>query len=83
MDNGDGTMTGFFGYRNDNPYNVAIAVGVNNQFFPSPLDRGQPTLFLPGQHDSVFSITFDAEEVGLLWRLDGRLTGAWLALRSC
>jgi len=82
-DNGDSTITVFFGYRNDNAYDVPIAVGVNNRFFPLPFDRSQPTLFLPGQHDSAFNVTFNVEEIGLIWWLDGNITAAWSGSPAC
>lgn len=48
--NPDGTLTLSFGYFNHNADTVTIPPGPTNQFAPAPLDRQQPTRFLPGQH---------------------------------
>jgi hypothetical protein len=48
--NPDGSFTLSFGYFNHNADTVTIPPGQNNQFAPEPLDRQQPTRFLPGQH---------------------------------
>ncbi|MBI3263967.1 MAG: hypothetical protein HYZ58_12580 [Acidobacteria bacterium] len=48
--NPDGTVTLAFGYFNHNADPVTLPPGTNNQFAPDPLDRQQPTRFLPGQH---------------------------------
>jgi PKD repeat protein len=48
------------GYNNPNPYPVCIPIGPNdNKFSPGDDNRGQPTLFLPGLHNDVFSIIID------------------------
>ncbi|MCA9961844.1 MAG: hypothetical protein KC443_22550 [Anaerolineales bacterium] len=81
--NGDGTITAFFGYKNSNSFDVTIPVGVNNSFFPQPFDRGQPTLFLAGDYDFVFKATFNEQDVGLIWWLDGNVTSAWIGTPAC
>lgn len=48
--NADGSLTLSFAYFNHNADTVTIPPGKNNQFAPEPLDRQQPTRFLPGQH---------------------------------
>ena len=45
--NGDGTYTAFFGYKNENNVSVYIPVGNKNKFTPTPQDRGQTRVFLP------------------------------------
>ena len=37
--NGDGTYTAFFGYKNENSISVYIPVGSKNKFTPNPQDR--------------------------------------------
>jgi len=51
------------GYDNKNSFPVCILVNQNgdNKFTPPPHDRGQPTLFLPGEHQNVFTITISKD----------------------
>ena len=58
-----------FGYVNGNSEPVTITISSRNRFAPSPSDRGQPTSFQPGQHHSVFSVSFDGSPLN--WLLDG------------
>jgi hypothetical protein len=67
--NGNGTYTAYFGYLNDNPAPITIAVGTKNKFTPSPQNRGQPTVFQPGRIQNAFSVVFD--ENNLVWYLKG------------
>lgn len=60
-ENPAGGYTARFGYINsDSEYRLAsaIPVGEGNSFSPSPVDRGQTTIFLPGTHSNVFSVDF-------------------------
>src|SRR5687768_10449227 len=51
--------TAFFGYRNPGASAQARPAGSSTNFFlPGTPDRGQPSLFLPGTHHYVFSVTF-------------------------
>lgn len=65
--NGGGSYTAKFGYRNDNTKSVFVPVGANNKFSPSPENRGQPTIFLPGRNYEVFSVNFDGRN--LVWNI--------------
>lgn len=65
--NGGGSYTAKFGYRNDNTKSVFIPVGTNNKFSPTPENRGQPTIFLPGRVYEVFSVNFDGRN--LVWNI--------------
>ena len=67
--NGDRTFTAFFGYNNQNTGGVYIDYGDKNKFSPGSINRGQPTVFLPGIHSNVFSIDYDGDN--LTWTLDG------------
>jgi uncharacterized protein len=69
--NGDGTSTARLGYRNPNPFAVAIPIGLRNLMLPLPLDRGQPRVFEPGANPAAFEVTFRGP--ALLWILDGNL----------
>ncbi len=59
---GGGNFTAYFGYQNDNTAPVSIPIGKNNQFHPSPADRGQPALFMPGRHEYVFKVDFKGSQ---------------------
>uniref|UniRef100_A0A832G1G7 IPT/TIG domain-containing protein n=1 Tax=Ignavibacterium album TaxID=591197 RepID=A0A832G1G7_9BACT len=72
--NGDGTYTAFFGYKNDNNVSVYIPVGNKNKFTPTPQDRGQPRVFEPGRHYKVFTVNFNGSN--LVWTLNGRTSTA-------
>lgn len=67
--NRDGSMTAWFGYRNDNSVDIFVPVGPSNMVTPSPSDRGQPTTFLPGKREKVFSVRFTGGS--LKWTLNG------------
>lgn len=68
-DNGNGTYTARFGYQNDNSVAVSIPAGVNNKFSPTPEDRGQTDIFMPGRRRDVFRVTFTGGN--LVWSLKG------------
>lgn len=72
--NGDGTYTAFFGYKNDNIVSVYIPVGNKNKFTPTPQDRGQTRVFEPGRHYKVFTVNFNGSN--LVWTLNGRTSTA-------
>ncbi len=72
--NGDGTYTAFFGYRNDNDVSVYIPIGNRNKFTPTPQDRGQTRVFQPGRHYKVFTVNFNGSN--LVWTLNGRTSTA-------
>ena len=72
--NPNGTYTAHFGYSNDNPYPVTVPVGLLNLFIPTPIDRGQPTVFQPGRQQNVFSVVFNGKP--LIWEVRGRITTA-------
>ena len=72
--NGDGTYTAFFGYKNDNNVSVYIPVGNKNKFTPTPQDRGQTKVFLPGRKYRVFTVNFNGSN--LVWTLNGRTSTA-------
>ncbi len=65
---GPGQYTAVFGYKNDNPVAVTVAIGLNNLFLPGDRDRGQGTLFQPGTISPAFEVPFRS---ALLWVLDG------------
>ncbi len=72
--NGDGTYTAYFGYKNDNTVSVYIPAGSKNKFTPTPQDRGQTRVFEPGRHYKVFTVDFNGSN--LVWTLNGRTSTA-------
>jgi PKD repeat protein len=56
----------WLGYNNLNSFPVCIPINPDNKFSPGNKDLGQPTLFLPGIHQNVFSITIPG---GVKWHL--------------
>jgi hypothetical protein len=66
--NGDGTYTAHFGYLNQTNATITLPVGPKNMFVPGQQDFGQPTVFLPGEHLDVFSVTFNGTQ-DLKWML--------------
>lgn len=59
----------WFGYENKNEGSVLLDQESENKFNPAPQERGQPTIFLPGKHDKVFSVEFEGNKK-LMWKLD-------------
>jgi hypothetical protein len=55
--NSDGSLTFSVGYVNSGSTTVTYPVGSLNYVTPSPADRGQPTVFLPGTHTNVWAPT--------------------------
>ena len=73
-DNGDGTFTAHFGYLNQTSSAITVPLGPKNMFVPPANDRGQPTVFQPGEHDDVFQVTFDGtfgQEIKWMLKADG------------
>lgn len=60
------------GYHNPNQNAVSLPLGAFNFFSPSPIARGQPTVFQPGLHNSAFAVTFSPDLFRQMeWNLDG------------
>lgn len=79
--NGDGTYTAYFGYKNDNTVSVYIPAGSKNKFTPTPQDRGQTKVFLPGRKYKVFTVNFNGSN--LVWTLNGRTSTASSSSAPC
>ena len=54
----DAQMRAHFGYASTYPSEVTIDIGPQNYFSPGTLSRGQPTVFLPGEHHDVFTTSW-------------------------
>ena len=65
----DGSYIAHFGYRTSCPVSdkpvedVFIEIGDDNYFTPEPVDRGQPKIFLAGEHVDEFEVEFTAKEI--------------------
>jgi hypothetical protein len=84
---GDGSRYFLFGYMNRNwDEEIDVPVGPANGFSPGPVDRGQPTRFLPRRNRFVFRVavprTF-TEKDELVWTLtaNGKTERAYASLR--
>jgi subtilase family serine protease/flagellar hook assembly protein FlgD len=76
-DNPEGGLTAFFGYVNENDFDVTITVGSDNKFSPGAKDRGQTTKFAAGRTPAgrpAFLVSF--REPKLTWTLRGRSVSA-------
>jgi hypothetical protein len=61
----------YFGYINREKTEVTLPVGANNGFAPGESDRGQPTTFLPGRHEHVFTVKVPGDFKGkLVWTVN-------------
>src|SRR5438093_257309 len=83
--NPDGTFDLVFGYFNRNyKEELAIPVGPNNMLEPGPIDRGQPTYFLPRRQARLFRVRVpkDWGQQVLTWTLtaNGRTEKAFADL---
>ena len=58
-----------FGYVNENPVAVSIPVGLSNGVLPAPVDRGQPTLFVPGSVPNAFTVKGVPAGGRVVWRV--------------
>jgi hypothetical protein len=85
VDHGGGAFTAYFGYRNDNVSTVAVSIGANNKFTPTPQDRGQPIVFQPGRTpyypNAAFNVSFDGSN--LVWKLYNRTSTASSGSARC
>jgi hypothetical protein len=60
----------YFGYMNRHATEIEIPLGPDNNFEPAPVDRSQPTNFLPGRNEHIFTIKMPKEFNGkLVWTL--------------
>ncbi|MEQ1855085.1 MAG: hypothetical protein ABL963_01380 [Longimicrobiales bacterium] len=58
--NPDGTFSYSFGYLNLNGDTIQIPRGEQNKIEPAQFDGLQPTVFLPGRHRGMFTVTVPA-----------------------
>lgn len=73
---GDGTIRVSFGYTSRHSTPVSLPVGGKNHFSPGDPDQGQPTIFQPGIHRDIFTVTFPENGTNIVWNLMGTVVGA-------
>jgi hypothetical protein len=66
-----GVTKTIFGYDNHGS-SATVAVGPLNGFSPGPMDRGQPTSFVPGTRINVFTVADTGQTKHLTWSLGGQ-----------
>lgn len=74
--NSDGSFTAGFGYTSRHDYPVSLPVGDQNRFYPGEADKGQPVVFMPGNHHNVFSVTYPGDATNQVWSLMNKLVSA-------
>lgn len=69
--NEDGTYTISFGYNNFNRDTLFIPVGEGNSLDPAEFNGVQPTVFFPGHHRGIFTVTLPAvmKEQDVWWTI--------------
>jgi hypothetical protein len=77
----DGKILASFGYDNRAITGSGVEIGPENQFFPGQPARGQTTYFEPGEHHSVFQVTYGEPE--LTWTLAGTAVTVAPDARPC
>lgn len=66
----DGSKLIYFGYMNRHAVEITIPLGPGNMFEQPPADRNQPTHFLPGRNEHVFTVKVPKSFTGkLIWTL--------------
>jgi hypothetical protein len=83
-DTGTGQYNAAFGYNNTSSQKTTFTypIGSLNAFSPSPQNRGQPTTFTAGQHDNLFTVTWNGSS-SLTWTLNGRSVSASARSTAC
>jgi len=76
------TYKAHWGYTNSSSSNISIPIGFNNRFWPSPINQGQPTTFLPGTKPDVVQVTFNAYSASV-WILGASLDFATKYSKAC
>ncbi|MGI6679918.1 MAG: hypothetical protein ACOX3T_00240, partial [Bdellovibrionota bacterium] len=79
--NPDASLQAYFGYKNNNAFEVKIPVGIKNNVNPDPEDRGQPENFISGNVENAFDTKLDIPSTS--WYLDGVSVVANKSLPTC
>lgn len=88
VDAGKSTYSATFGYVNPGSVAVTIPVGDRNRFTGSTPDRGQPTVFAPGNGTEAFRVTGIGIDQRPTWKVVGpdgtvALATAYAAAPNC
>ena len=72
-----GTYSAYFGYNNENPHNVHLAIGTNNHFLVnSERDDSfiaQGSLFRSGAYDYTIYFTLVLDTMAVLFELENQV----------
>src|SRR5262249_17958533 len=80
------TLEARFGYVSTYPTEVTINIGPEHFLSPGTLNRGQPTVFLPGDHHDVFRTTFhlSGSSTQITWFMTaGVAIARWATAQAC
>jgi hypothetical protein len=80
-DTGTGQYNSLWGYSN-NGSATTISIGSNNNFSPSPQNRGQPTSIKAGTNHNVFVVTWNGSG-SLTWTLSNHSVSATTGSTAC
>ena len=75
-----GKFLTYFGYQNDNQFEIKLNIPSLNKFAPSPEDRGQQDTFITGRVVNAFSVTSDSD---ITWRLAEQSATSNASLPAC
>jgi Domain of unknown function DUF11 len=67
IDKHDSTYDATFGYQSDNNVAETVEIGPGNAFSPAPIDRGQPTVFVPGRTAQAVVVHGIPANTSLTW----------------
>lgn len=77
----NGTCQVWFGYKNTGNRTITINIGPNNQFSGPFINRGQPSVFQPGEFHMVFSYDKNCSDI-FIWTLDNQ-TATGVSSSTC
>jgi hypothetical protein len=77
-----GQYNSLWGYTNGDSSSDSAPIGSNNNFSPTPQNRGQPTSFSSGQHHNVFVVTWNGSG-SLTWNVEGSSVSATSGSAKC
>jgi hypothetical protein len=66
---GNGKLTAYFGYKNDNGVSITVPYGFNTNYLPLDVTNERPTLFKPGNKRFQVGIDFNPGQT-VIWRLN-------------
>ena len=77
--NQDGSLEAYFGYKNDNEFDVIIPSGINN--YSDPETQDLPTTFTAGNIETAFRVRMEGTTAS--WTLNGVTAEANISTATC